>query len=109
MNRLAALLMVSFIFISSLWSNSFAAQEKKEDERDKQLRLKAELVEVRAVVTDKRGQPVGNLTKDDFEVLEDNRPQVLSFFSVENIGALPDSKTPAATTTPTGPTSLRIP
>jgi VWFA-related protein len=107
MNKLFALFIA--VVVSLQQPLAASAQEKKEDERDRQLRLKAELVEVRAVVTDKKGQPVGNLTKDDFEVLEDNRPQVLSFFSVENIGALPDSKTPAGTTTPTGPTSLRIP
>lgn len=60
-------------------------QEKRESE-DKQLRLKAELVQVRAVVTDKRGQPVAGLKKEDFELLEDNRPQEISFFSAENVG-----------------------
>lgn len=108
MNRLAALLIVIFISVQPygpLSSNASAAQEKKEDERDKQLRLKAELVQVRAVVTDKRGQPVGNLTKDDFEVLEDNRPQAISFFSLETIGAAAESRTPAET----APASLRTP
>ena len=58
------------------------SQEKRESQ-DNQLRLKADLVQVRAVVTDKRGQPVAGLKKEDFELLEENRPQAISFFSVE--------------------------
>jgi len=81
------------------------AQEKNQDARDQQLRLRTDLVQVRAVVTDKRGQPVGNLTKDDFEVLEDNRTQPISFFSVESLTTPADSKAPEVTT----PDSLRIP
>jgi VWFA-related protein len=65
------------------------AQEKKE-EQDKQLRLKADLVQVRAVVTDKRGQPVAGLKKEDFQIHEDNRPQEISFFSAEDVGIRSD-------------------
>src|SRR5436853_7357155 len=94
MKRLSLLLIVtvlSFLYPRGCSDVGFAAQKKQQDDRD-QLRLRADLVQVRAVVTDKRGQPVGNLTKDDFEVLEDSRPQVISFFSAENLPAPPDSK-----------------
>jgi VWFA-related protein len=102
MNKLFALLIA--VVVSMQLPLRAGAQDTK-DERDKQLRLKAELVQVRAVVTDKRGQLVGNLTKDDFEVLEDNRAQLISFFSVENIGAASESRAGTETTPP----SLRIP
>jgi len=39
------------------------------------------VVEVYAAVTDAQGNPVTGLHRDDFTVLEDNRPQVVSAFS----------------------------
>jgi len=42
-------------------------------------------VEVDAIVTDARGNLVRTLTKDDFEVLEDGRPQPVSVFSLVDI------------------------
>jgi VWFA-related protein len=104
MNKFFALLIAVFVFMQQPLAAS--AQEKHADEQDKQLRLRTDLVQVRAVVTDKKGQPVDNLTKDDFDVLEDNRPQPISFFSVENTGAASESKARSDTATPT---SLRIP
>src|SRR5688500_4665977 len=38
-------------------------------------------VEVDAVVTDQQGNFVRHLTKDDFEVLEDGKPQKVELFS----------------------------
>jgi VWFA-related protein len=68
------------------------AQQTKTEQNE--VRLKADLVQVRAVVTDKRGQPVSDLKKEDFELLEDNRPQEISFFSFENIGRRTESPSP---------------
>src|SRR5690349_18008284 len=62
-------------------------ERTKTSDQDAQLRLKADLVQVRAVVTDGRGQPIAGLKKEDFELLEDNRTQDISFFAVEDIGA----------------------
>lgn len=76
------------------------AQDKK-DTKDQTIRLKSELVQIRAVVTDKRGQPVGDLKKEDFELLENTRPQNISFFSVERINSEPGAEKPG------GPASLR--
>jgi VWFA-related protein len=49
------------------------------------VRLKADLVELRAVVIDQHGKPVTTLTKDDFEVFENAKPRALDFFSVERV------------------------
>lgn len=43
-------------------------------------RTEIEYVEVDAVVTDEQDRPVGDLTIDDFEVLEDGRPQRVDVF-----------------------------
>ena len=42
-------------------------------------------VEVDALVTDAQGNFVGGLTKDDFEVLEDDKPQKVELFTEINI------------------------
>jgi len=42
--------------------------------------VEAPLVNVFTSVTDKSGAPIGNLTKDDFRVAEDGRPQTIAVF-----------------------------
>ena len=48
-------------------------------------RVEVNYVEVDATVTDAAGKPVSDLTVDDFEVLEDGKPQKLTTFSLVNI------------------------
>ena len=48
-------------------------------------RVEVNYVEVDAVVTDAQGNTVTNLTLDDFEVLEDGRPQKVTAFSLVDI------------------------
>lgn len=106
MNTLASLLVALFVSIPqplAAYGPEDQAQGKKE-EQDKQLRLKADLVQVRAVVTDKRGQPVAGLKKEDFELLEENRPQEISFFSVEDVSIPSDSQKPGGVRTLRNPT-----
>ena len=57
----------------------------KAESQDQPIRLKTDLMELRAVVTDKQGRLVTDLNKTDFEVLENGRGQVISFFSAEQI------------------------
>lgn len=47
--------------------------------------ISTELMEVRAVVTDKKGNVIENLKKDDFELLEDDKAQEISFFSISKV------------------------
>lgn len=44
-------------------------------------RVEVNYVEVDAIVTDERGQFVDNLTKDDFQVFEDGKPQTVTVFA----------------------------
>jgi VWFA-related protein len=58
--------------------------------------VKAELVQLDAVVTDAQGRPVSDLTREAFEVLEDGKPQRLTHFLFVS------SATPAAAPVPPG-------
>ncbi len=59
--------------------------EGKPDPQDQSIHLKADLMEIRAVVTDKQGKTVTDLNKEDFEILENGRGQLISFFSAERL------------------------
>jgi VWFA-related protein len=56
--------------------------------------LEVNYVDIDAVVTDERGNPVTNLTKDDFELYEDGRRQEISTFALVDI-AMPAAGRPA--------------
>jgi hypothetical protein len=61
-----------------------------------------ELITVDAVVLDERGQPVAGLTKDDFVVREDGRPQALATFEAIDLRSDPAARreAPAAAAEP---------
>ncbi|HEX5433161.1 MAG TPA: VWA domain-containing protein [Candidatus Angelobacter sp.] len=58
-----------------------AGQQEREEPT---FRLNVRLVNVFTTVTDSHGAPVANLTKNDFQVLEDGRPQTISVFDKES-------------------------
>ena len=47
-------------------------------------KVRVNLVEVRVVVRDAQGHAVGNLKQEDFQLLDNGKPQVFSRFSVEH-------------------------
>jgi VWFA-related protein len=55
-----------------------------------------ELVLVNVVVRDKSGNVVRGLTRDDFTVSEDNKPQTITSFDFEELDRAPASAAPAA-------------
>jgi VWFA-related protein len=48
-------------------------------------RVRVDAVEIDASVTDAMGSPMTTLTADDFEILEDRKPQVITSFTLVNI------------------------
>jgi VWFA-related protein len=58
-----------------------AQQDAPDDDDDEVVRITTNLVQVDAVVVDKKGKQVTDLTADDFEIFEDKRPQKLTNFS----------------------------
>jgi VWFA-related protein len=72
-----------------------AQQPAPGDDDDEVVRITTNLVQVDAVVVDKKGKQVTDLTADDFEVFEDKRPQKLTNFSyVLNESATRPAETP---------------
>jgi VWFA-related protein len=49
------------------------------------IRINVNLVQVDAIVTDSKGKPVRDLTSDDFEVLQDGKPQAITTFAFINV------------------------
>src|SRR5215469_1242044 len=47
-------------------------------------KVKVNLVEVRVVVRDAKGHAIGNLKQENFQLLDNGKPQVISQFSVES-------------------------
>jgi len=50
------------------------------------IKVAVNLVPVRVVVRDPQGRAVGNLRQEDFEVLDNHQPQIITRFSVERFG-----------------------
>jgi len=64
------------------WLSSSSAQNTADE--DLRIRVSANLVQVDATVTGPGGEHVGDLTKDDFEVLLDGKPQAITHFAYMN-------------------------
>lgn len=89
-------------------------QQPARQASDPVIRVTVGLVQVDAVVTDSRGRHVVDLTRDDFEVLEDGRAQKITRFSNVQGAALqalatsvPSTDTAPAEVIPRPPAALR--
>jgi VWFA-related protein len=58
-----------------------ASRERPGPEKEDVVRISVTLVQLDAVVTDKKGNPVTDLQKDDFEIYEDGKRQLITNFS----------------------------
>ncbi|HEX7158860.1 MAG TPA: VWA domain-containing protein [Edaphobacter sp.] len=61
-----------------------SVQQPVPQEQIPTLRVETRLVNVAVNVVDEHGAPVGGLGRDDFEVLEDGKPQKVSYFEKES-------------------------
>ena len=74
----------------------FAVQPCWSQNEPAKFTAQSELVLVPAVVTDKSGNFVGNLSKDDFVVLEDGKPQTVRVFAEQLTTSARVQRTPTA-------------
>src|SRR5580658_5495241 len=63
------------------------ASEMETKEAPAKFTSRVNLVPVTVVVRDRDGHAVGNLTKEDFRLLDNGKPQVIAKFSIEKPGA----------------------
>lgn len=70
---------------------------------------RSNLVLVRVVVRDKKGQVNGTLQKEDFQLFDKGKPQVISKFSVEKSGGSKTDAAPASSIAPEGKTANQPP
>jgi VWFA-related protein len=86
----------AFAIIASGFASSGHAQQAPAPESPQNplatFRADANFVEVDAVVTDARGNPVNNLTRADFEVYEDGKLQAPSVFALVNLPLSPSTQ-----------------
>ncbi len=68
------------------WAQQSTAETAETVTKDEPATFKARvnLVMVPVVVRDKRGQAIGNLTREDFELLDRGKPQIITRFSMES-------------------------
>lgn len=59
-------------------------QEQREDQSIETLKVNVNVVQIFFNVKDKKGALIPNLTKDDFEISEDNQPQTIKYFAAES-------------------------
>ena len=76
MNRVVSSLLLASLALAII--NPIKAQQQSQPQQpaaDDIVRISINLVQVDAVVTDKNGNPIKDLTADDFEVFQDGKPQ----------------------------------
>jgi Ca-activated chloride channel family protein len=77
---LAAILAICVALGPGISATPRIAQQRQDNRGDKPLKIQTDLVAVDAAVTDKDGNFVRNLTREDFVIYEDGQPQKLDFF-----------------------------
>jgi VWFA-related protein len=91
----ACLVFLTLLYgVTPMTARDDTAQTKpKEAPVGQEIKVKTELMEVRTVVTDRKGRIIENLTKEDFELLENDQPQDISFFSISQVEGEPSKQT----------------
>jgi hypothetical protein len=110
LGTLAVALSLLLSALSPLAAQQSQGQQPPNDDDEVVARITTNLVQLDAVVLDKDGRQVNDLTAEDFEVSEDGHPQKITNFSyVSNGERVPvTSKTkPVAGVPPTPPVKLR--
>jgi VWFA-related protein len=105
---------LSLLLLSSYSVFSQNKKAKKEEETKGQtvFRVPVNVVILNATVTDKNGNPVKDLTADDFRLYEDGKPQPIQTFALESFGSdepeEPESPSPKPASTTPKPGDTRI-
>lgn len=85
-HSLFSLLGWTLLFLSSPAIGLTQTANQPANNQEPAIRIKTELLQLRAVVTDKQGKVIEGLQVLEFELLENNRPQKIEFFRREVVG-----------------------
>jgi VWFA-related protein len=101
LNKGTSLLMILLGFATlGLSEPPGAADKGKSDQKKKEagsgftIKVPVDVVVVNALVTDKKGEPVKDLTVNDFKIYEDGKPQPIHTFTLETYRSTQDSPPP---------------
>jgi VWFA-related protein len=83
-------------FVTAQQSAAPGDQDRSQDQSMETLKVRVNVVQLFFNVKDKKGGLIPNQTKDDFEILEDGKPQTIKYFTAESnlpltLGILIDS------------------
>src|SRR5882757_5314388 len=85
MRTYARLLLTAFLFL--LLAPAPRAQQPQKtrpvEDEPAAIKVDVDVVNILCSVRDKKGALIGNLTKDDFTLLEDGKPQTVKYFEKE--------------------------
>jgi hypothetical protein len=87
MKKLASLF-VFFLFLTPVFAQKPTPTPAQNPEDDV-VRITTNIVQVDAIVTDKDGNQITNLKAEDFEIIQDDKPQKITNFSYVNKSVLP--------------------
>ncbi len=101
----------AFVGLMVLCAAPLIPQQTSEQSDGPVIRVTVDLVQVDAVVTDSQGRHVTGLKPEDFQILEDGKPQKITHFSYVSGPAIPAGLAPVnrSPRRPTGKTPEAIP
>ncbi|HYE72985.1 MAG TPA: VWA domain-containing protein, partial [Blastocatellia bacterium] len=85
MKAVNILVLLLTLILLSTYSGLAQQKQPAQDQGDQPVRIETELVQIDVVVTDKQGNIVRDLKREDFVLYEDGKPQTISFFSVHSV------------------------
>jgi len=82
LNRITRCTLALFFLVQPVMSQQPADEPVSQDDV---IRVETNLVQLRAVVTDKHGRPVVGLKREDFQVLEEGREREVGHFAIDQV------------------------
>src|SRR6185503_3853703 len=96
------ILILTTALLTSLPTLQFSVQQPPQGPPQTIIRINVNLVQVDAVVTDSKGKAVTDLKLEDFELLQDGKPQKITAVDFINVKDAPLRGAPPARGTPRG-------